>query len=46
MKTALAKVLALPVLALFIEEAVEDLDPEVVKFAGYFNQQQVDPYAY
>ena len=43
-KTALAKVLALLVLALIVEEAVEVLDPGVVKFAGHFNQQQVDPW--
>ena len=28
-------------LALVIEEAVEVLDPGVVKFAGLFNQQQI-----
>ena len=44
MKTALAKVLALPVLALNVEGAVEVLDPSVVKFAGHFNQQQIDPW--
>ena len=44
MKTALTKVLALTVLALIVEEAVEVLDPGVVKFAGHFNQQQVDPW--
>ena len=43
MKTALAKVLALPVLALIEEEAVEVLDPGVVESAGHFNQQLVDP---
>ena len=43
MQTALAKVLALPVLALIEEEAVEVLDPGVVKFSGLFNQQHVDP---
>ena len=43
METALAKVLALPVLALIVDEAVEVLDPGVVKFAGLFNQQHVDP---
>ena len=42
MKTALEKVLALLVLALIVEEAVEVLDPCVVKIAGHFNQQQVD----
>lgn len=42
METALAKVLALPVLALVVEEAVEVLDPGVVKFVGLFDQQQVD----
>ena len=36
--------LTLPVLALIVEEAVEVLDPGVVKFAGHFNQQQVDPW--
>ena len=30
-------------LALIVEEAVEVLDPGVVKFAGLFNQQHVDP---
>ena len=44
MKTALAKVLALPVLVLIVEEAVEVLDPGVENFAGHFNQQQVDPW--
>ena len=29
--------------ALVIEEMVEGLDPDVVKFAGLFNQQHVDP---
>ena len=43
METALAKVLALPVLALIVEEAIEVLDQDVVKFAGLFNQQHVDP---
>ena len=43
METALAKVLAIPVLALIVEEAVEVLDPGVVKFAGLFNQKHVDP---
>ena len=43
METALAKVLALPVLALIVEEAVEVLDPGVVQLAGLFNQQHVDP---
>ena len=43
METALTKVLALPVLALIVEEAVEVLDPGVLKFAGIFNQQHVDP---
>ena len=38
---ALAEVLALPVLALMVEEVVEVLDPGVVKFAGLFNQQQI-----
>ena len=44
MKIALANVLALPVLALIVKEAVEVLDPGVVKFAGQFNQQRVDPW--
>ena len=44
MKKALAKVLALPVLALVVEEAVAVFDPGVVEFAGHFNQQQVDPW--
>ena len=44
MKTALAKVLALPALALIEEETVEVLDQGEVKFAGHFNQQQVDPW--
>ena len=44
MMTALAKALGLPVFALIVEEAVEVLDPGVVKFAGQFNQQQVDPW--
>ena len=43
METALAKILALPVLALIVEEAVEVFDPGVVKVAGLFNQQHVDP---
>ena len=43
-KKALAKMLALPVLALLVEEAVEVLDPGVVKFAGHFNQQQIVPW--
>ena len=30
-------------LALIVEEAVEVLDSDVVKFAGLFNQQHVDP---
>ena len=42
MQAALAEVLALLVLALIVEEAVEVLDPGVVKFAGLFNQQHVD----
>ena len=41
-KTALAKVLALPVLALIVEVVVEVLDPGEVKFAGHFNLQHVD----
>ena len=41
---ALAKVLALSVLALIVEEAFEVLDPGVVKLSGHFNQQQVDPW--
>ena len=44
MKIALATVLALPVLALIVEEAVEVLGPGVVKLTGHFNQQQVDPW--
>ena len=44
MMLPLAKVLALPVLALFEEEEIEVLDTGVVKFAGHFNQQQVDPW--
>ena len=44
MKTAFAKVLALPVLSLIVEEAVEVLDPGEVKFAGHFNQQQIYPW--
>ena len=43
METALAEVLLLSVFALVIEEAVEILDPGVVKFAGLLNQQQIDP---
>ena len=43
MQAALAEVLALFVLALIVEEAVEVLDPGVVKFAGLFNQLHVDP---
>ena len=35
--------LALLVLALIVEEAVEVLDPGVVKFAGLFKHQHVDP---
>ena len=42
-QAALAEVLALCVFALVIEEMVEVLDPGVVKFAGLFNQQHVDP---
>ena len=42
-QAALAEVLALLVLALVIEKTVEVLDPGVVKFAGLFNQQHVDP---
>ena len=42
MQAMLAEVLALLVLALIVEEAVEVLDPDVVKFAGLFNQQHVD----
>ena len=41
-QAAFAEVLALLVLALIVEEAVEALDPRVVKFAGLFNQQHVD----
>ena len=36
---ALAEVLAPLLLALILEEAVEVLDPGVVKFVGLFNQQ-------
>ena len=36
-QAALAEVIALPVLALIVEEAVEVLDPGVVKFVGLFN---------
>ena len=43
METALTEVLALPMLALVIEEAVEVLNPGVVKFTGLLNQQQIDP---
>ena len=43
METALAEVLLLSVFALVIEEAVEVLDPGVVKFAGLLNQQQIGP---
>ena len=42
-QAALAEVLALLVLALIVEEAVEVLNPGVVKFAGLFNQQHVYP---
>ena len=42
-QASLAEVLALPVLALIVEEAVEVLDQGVVKFAGLFNQQYVVP---
>ena len=41
-QAALAEVLVLPVLALIVEEAVEALDPVVVKFVGLFNQQEID----
>ena len=40
-KAALSEVLALLVLALVTEKAVEVFDPCVVKFAGLFNQQQI-----
>ena len=43
MQAALAEVLSLLVLALIVEEAVDVLDPGVVKFAGLYNQQHVDP---
>ena len=33
-----------PPLALIVKEAIEVLDPGVVKFAGQFNQQRVDPW--
>ena len=42
-QAALADVLAPLVLALIVEEAVEVLDPGVVKFAGLFNQQYIVP---
>ena len=42
MKTSLTEVLALSVLALIVEKAVEVLYPGVVEFAGILNQQQVD----
>ena len=42
-ETALAEVLALLVLSLIVEEMVEVLDIGVVKYAGLFNQQHVDP---
>ena len=42
MQATLAEVLALPLLALIVEEAVEVLDPGVVKFAGLFNQKKID----
>ena len=44
MKTALTEVLALLVLALVVEQAVEALDPGVVEFTSHFNRQQVDPW--
>ena len=40
-QAALAEVLALLVLALVTEKAVEIFDPCVVKFAGLFNQQHI-----
>ena len=40
-QAALAEVLALLVLALVTQKAVEVFDPCVVKFAGLFNQQQI-----
>ena len=43
MEAALTEVLLLSVLTLVIEEAVEILDPGVVKSAGLLNQQQIDP---
>ena len=43
METALTEVLLLSVFALVIEEAVEVLDPGVVKFDGLLNQQQICP---
>ena len=42
MKTSLTEELALPVLALIKQKAVEVLYPGVVEFAGILNQQQVD----
>ena len=41
MQAALAEVPALLVLALVMEETVEVLYPDVVKFAGLLNQQQI-----
>ena len=42
MKTALEEVLALPMLALVVEQAIEVLDPGVVKFTYFLDQQQID----
>ena len=42
MKTSLTEVLALSVLVLIIEKAVEVLYPGEVEFADILNQQQVD----
>ena len=42
MKTSLTEVLALLMLILIIQKAVEVLDPGVVEFTGLLNQQQVD----
>ena len=43
MKTPEAVVLALLVLALVVEEAVEVLDPSVVELAVLLDQQDIDP---
>ena len=41
-QASLAEVLALRVLALVMQKAVEVFDPGVVKFAGLLNQQKID----